>query len=161
MRARWLTHYTRNLLTPPSTPQRHQQRTRESQRELRASEDGSPRRRRIPNASAGNNENEDPNQDSANFRARSRGQIRRRERERRRRGEHSDEPPPQTTRSLAQQARRARERAEKEAQSRMDIDATAARPLQPSRVLQALTNGPITPPATQRAPQPNGAQVVL
>ncbi|KAK7021002.1 hypothetical protein R3P38DRAFT_2781613 [Favolaschia claudopus] len=87
--------------------------------------------------------------------ARSLGQIRRHQRAR----ENRPAPPPQASsnRSLAQRARRERERAEKAA--RMDVDppptARNSRVLQFKRLeslaLQAIHNGLPTPPATQQS----------
>ncbi|KAK6995601.1 hypothetical protein R3P38DRAFT_2800786 [Favolaschia claudopus] len=85
--------------------------------------------------------------------ARSLGQIRRHQRAR----ENRPVPPPQASsnRSLAQRARRERERAEKAA--RMDV---APPPVaRNSRVLQAIHNGLPTPPATQQGAAAAGVGV--
>ncbi|KAJ7820668.1 hypothetical protein B0H14DRAFT_2599851 [Mycena olivaceomarginata] len=114
-------------ITPPNTPQSHQKRRRQLQRDARESQDGSLRRRRIParnhdeNIPARNHDENVPpgTRMPAEPSARSLSQRRRRQLERENRPQPPQTPPP-TNRSQAQAARR---RAEKEAQSaQMDVD---------------------------------------
>ncbi|KAJ7829705.1 hypothetical protein B0H13DRAFT_2372415 [Mycena leptocephala] len=145
------------------TPTLHTERRRENQRDIREAEDGSPRRRRFPLIPG----DENVPATAVGASARSLGQLRRYQRRR-------TNPPPEVNPSisLAQQARRARERAEKE--MRMDIDDPPASscervpitrlplrpiPAQPSRALQALANGLLTPPNTQRIPKDANRQL--
>ncbi|KAK7036983.1 hypothetical protein R3P38DRAFT_3183005 [Favolaschia claudopus] len=111
-----LSHLSVNLLTPPTTPQRHQQRQREIQRAIRENNEASPRRRRVP---AHRDENVSPDASTtAAPNARSLGQLRRHQRAR----ENRPQPPPEplSNRARAQRARRERERAGKAAM--MDVD---------------------------------------
>ncbi|KAJ6514151.1 hypothetical protein DFH09DRAFT_1099706 [Mycena vulgaris] len=119
-------------LTPPSTPHRHQERRRQNQRDIREAEDGSPRRRRVPLIPHTRDENEPPTATTGGASARSLGQLRRYQ------GQRANPPPEiDPSRSLVQQARRARERAEKEMQ--MDIDGTCAFALKSMFVLASLS----------------------
>ncbi|KAK6984325.1 hypothetical protein R3P38DRAFT_2806684 [Favolaschia claudopus] len=127
-------HPTMNLLTPPTTPQRHQQRQREIQRAIRESYEASPRRRRVP---AQHDENVPPHASiPAAPNARSLGQLRRHQRAR----ENRPHPPtePLSNRARAQRARRERERAEKAAMMDVDDPLPNARN---SRVLQIIPLG--------------------
>jgi hypothetical protein len=104
-------------ITPPNTPQSHQGRRRQLQRDARKSQDGSPRRRRIPVRN--HDENVPPGMHTpAEPSACSLSQRRRRQLERENRPQPPQTPPP-TNRSQAQAARR------REAQSaQMDVDGT-------------------------------------
>jgi hypothetical protein len=98
-------------------PQRHQRRSRQLQRDICESQQGSPRRRRIP--ARGYDENVPPaGRTLTDPEARPLGQLRDHPTTRDSRPQPLTPVP--TFRSQAQRARRARERAEKEA--RMDID---------------------------------------
>ncbi|KAJ7827973.1 hypothetical protein B0H14DRAFT_3719737 [Mycena olivaceomarginata] len=105
-----------NLLTPPSTLQRHHSRERRVLRDVRTAADQSPRRRRIAHPSDSSIDNRrvgDENTPPSTFPAtnpRSAGQRRRRERERREQDENAPpsgpaRPPrmPRTGKSRAQQ----------------------------------------------------------
>jgi hypothetical protein len=105
-------------LTPPGTPRCHHNDERCVLRDLRASAESSPRRRRVPNGHDLENrmpgiENIPPQS------AQSVAQRRRRERERRERGDAAPRPR-NAARSRAQQARRRNE--ESDRQRAMDVD---------------------------------------
>ncbi|KAJ7897610.1 hypothetical protein B0H14DRAFT_2557610 [Mycena olivaceomarginata] len=162
-----------DLLTPPNSPHSQQRHIREDQRQRREYEQGSPRCRRVPDPPDALHRNREEHYDEniqparlSEFQARSQAQRRRQERERRQREQRVPDrnyvhAPAQSTRALAQQARRARERAEKQHQREMDIDGpvqTAARErlplreIQPTRSSQNIHNGLFTPPNTQGIP---------
>ncbi|KAJ7478830.1 hypothetical protein B0H11DRAFT_1276887 [Mycena galericulata] len=164
------------MQTPPSSPQRFQQRTRQILREINASQDSSPHRRRVPSRSHASiypDENHPPSprptsptpEEGTNARSRAQKERRRRERLERegepprvRQRKHPPRPDPEgpfNARQLAQRERRDRERAAKEnctpglalsppSQSQRTRTQTSG-----SRVLQAISNGLLTPPTTQ------------
>ncbi|KAJ7102870.1 hypothetical protein C8R44DRAFT_808684 [Mycena epipterygia] len=146
-------------LTPPTTPQRHQHRGHQIQRNIRAAEDASPHRRRVPHNTDENVPIPTATRALAGLSARSLGQLRRHQKERENRP--LEPARPETNRSCGQKARWTRVRAEKE--MRMDVDEPAPsarrepaqstraplRQLCPSQVLQALPNGLLIPPPTQ------------
>jgi hypothetical protein len=86
-------------ITPPNTPQSHQRCRRRLQRDARESQDGSPRRRRIP--ARNHDENVPGMHTPAEPSARSLGQRRRRQLERENRPQPPQTPSP-TNRSQAQ-----------------------------------------------------------
>ncbi|KAJ7240045.1 hypothetical protein C8J57DRAFT_1245552 [Mycena rebaudengoi] len=142
----------RNLLpSPPNTPQRHQARNRELSRDIRASQQASPSRRRRPQPPLSSNNTIHPSQDEnqplptpiSQPSHQSLAQQERRQRERAERRDENAKPQaqrPLTKAALAQQARRQRDASKKK---------------RPSRSNKALTNSTfLTPPQTQQPRQP-------